>query len=99
MITKQMLDDIQTAFEAGDIPDNKIIIRYNYDILINQQQHNLFDDMVLSVAEAMEKDGPWILANMHATGNFGDEIAIFEQEFGSRVTLLPGAETVQSPHS
>jgi hypothetical protein len=95
MITKEMLDSIQADYDAGLRADNKLVVRYNYDILVTQNQHQIFDQMVLLVAQVMEKDGISILSNMHATGNFYDEIAIFEQEFGSRITLLPGAETVQ----
>ena len=87
--TKEKLDQIQAEYEAGNRSDNKLTLEINYDKIVNQDGHYIFDEFVMEIADAMEKNGTEILSAMHTTGNFYDELAIFEQEFGSRVTIIP----------
>jgi hypothetical protein len=86
--TKEKLDQIQAEYEAGNRSSNKLTLEINYDIIVNQDSHYIFDELVLEIADAMEKNGTEILSAMHTTGNFYDELAIFEQEFGSRITII-----------
>ena len=89
IFSKERLDQIQAEYEAGNRSDNKLTLEINYDIIVHQEAHYIFDELVIEIADAMEKNGIEILSAMHTTGNFYDELAIFEQEFGSRITIIP----------
>jgi hypothetical protein len=94
MITKEILDEIQAAYDAGNRADNKMTIYFNYNIIVGEETYGPFYDLVETAAIAMEKNVQSILSSMYYTDNFYDKVSIFNQEFGSRITLLPGAENL-----
>ena len=94
MIEAEMLANIQAAYEAGNLPDNKLHVKYNYDIIVLEEQYQIFYSMVEQCAIAMEKDAQAILSSMYACTNFQDVLAIFDYEFGSRIELSSGAENL-----
>lgn len=93
IVEKERLDFIQAQFDAGYLEDNKLRIAYNYDIIVGEGEYSFFYDLVSDVAEAMEKDGPTIIANMQAAYSFQEMLDIFDQEFGSRIILISSAES------
>jgi len=94
IVEKERLDFIQAQFDAGYLPDNKLRIAYNDDIIVGQGEYQLFYDLVFDVAEAMEKNGSAIIANMQAAYSFQEILDIFDQEFGSRIILIAGTENL-----
>jgi len=94
IVEAEMLANIQAAYDAGNLPDNKFHIKYNYDIIVGEGQYQIFYELVEQCAIAMEKDPQAILSSMYACTNFQDVLAIFDYEFGSRIELTSGAENI-----
>lgn len=87
IVEAETLANIQAAYDAGNLPDNKFRIKYNYNIIVLEGEYQIFYDMVHECAVAMEKDPQAILSSMYACNNFQDVLAIFDYEFGSRIEL------------
>ncbi len=87
IIDAEKLANIQAAYDAGNLPDNKFHLKYNYDIIVGESEYQIFYDLVEQCALAMEKDSQAILSSMYACTNFQDVLAIFDYEFGSRIEL------------
>jgi hypothetical protein len=93
-VSKEHLDSIQAAYDAGNLPDNKFRIQYNNDIIVGENQCSLLYGVFVDAAEAMEKNVETIMTNVYAINNVYDLLAYFNQEFGSRIILSSGAENL-----
>ncbi len=98
-ITKHDLDEAQAAFDAGNRETNKFIFYFNDDLIIDLGEIHIFYDWTETAAAAFEVSAQPILSRMYAASSFSEKMAIFEEEFGSRITLLPGAQHYVIPSS
>lgn len=89
MITKELLDQVQSLYEAGSLLTNTVNIYYNDYIIGSENNYEHFYQIAEMAASAMEKNVDDIITRMKISSNFQEVLSIFIEEFGSRIIILP----------